>query len=383
MVQASRKLFNFVIVNESDFGVLRSSLGKLNQPTILAVQAVSFTKFVARHGNDARFCQLLDFYDLENSDTNASRYIRDLVANGSLRNAEIWSYGQPKALRFNPEFKTPRFAATYPMYRCLRKLGFEEISYRGAGWRVEIDPFELLDEFRGRHTGKRCFIAGNGPSLNSINMTLLGDEITFGSNRCFLGYESWGMEFSYWAIEDKLQIEKYLKDYQLGVPSHVRKFIPFDYVEYANFENVTYFPLMSGDGRTYPNGLFYPAFSSRPPTLYHGFSVTYSLIQLAVLMGCTEIYLIGVDHNYSLPKRISGLGGRNATWTIDDSSRDTHFDRRYTTEKKEFIQPRPIHSEMAYDNARGWCEFNGVAIKNATPGSWLDVFETINFEDLF
>ena len=36
--------------------------------------------------------------------------------------------------------------------------------------------------------------------------------------------------------------------------------------------------------------------------VYSGYTITYSLIQLAVYMGFKEIYLIGVDCNYSSNK---------------------------------------------------------------------------------
>ncbi len=36
------------------------------------------------------------------------------------------------------------------------------------------------------HHGQRCFIIGNGPSLQRTDLTKLKDEFTFGMNRIYL-----------------------------------------------------------------------------------------------------------------------------------------------------------------------------------------------------
>ena len=41
-------------------------------------------------------------------------------------------------------------------------------------------------ELKDRHLGERCFVVGNGPSINSQNLRLLKDEMTFFVNRAFL-----------------------------------------------------------------------------------------------------------------------------------------------------------------------------------------------------
>ena len=43
-----------------------------------------------------------------------------------------------------------------------------------------------LAAFHNVHTGKRCFIIANGPSLRQTNLSLLKNEITIGMNRIYL-----------------------------------------------------------------------------------------------------------------------------------------------------------------------------------------------------
>ncbi len=86
-------------------------------------------------------------------------------------------------------------------------------------------------------------------------MTLLKNEITFGSNRCFLGYEKWGFDFTYWGVMDRLQVEEYGTEYEDNVPAHTLKFFPFE------FENAC--PInFSYDGKT-------PYKFSGSPDLHH------------------------------------------------------------------------------------------------------------------
>lgn len=355
-------------------------------PILLLVHTRDINKVVKQYGNDPRIVQIIEAESPDLPPSGGTRLIREMIQSGRIQNAEIWLHSALKPLRFMAKIKTPDLPHTYPLYRQLRHFGFETICYRGPKWSVDIEPFPMLEQFVDRHKGERCFVVGNGPSLNKIDMSLLKNEITFGSNRVFLGFEKWGFEFTYWGMEDRLQVEEYLGEYEEGLSDSITKFVPFDYADYAKFPNACYFPLMYGNGRVFPDGISFPAFSNRPGMLYHGFTITYSLIEIAALMGCSEIYLIGVDHNYGLGAKklsMSRAGGDDSTWSAADAGVATHFDTRYTTQNKKFVKPRPINAEVSYACSRQWCGMNGVEIKNATPGSHLDVYEMVPYEDLF
>jgi len=151
----------------------------------------------------------------------------------------------------------------------------------------------LLDEFVGIHEGKRCFIVGNGPSLNKIDMSLLKNEITFGQNRCYLGYEKWGFPFTYYCLADRLQVEEYFKEYEDNIPKKSIKFFPFEYLPFLRFENICPFNFLFDFNN-------FPQFSDSCDKIYLGNTTTYILIQIASVMGCNPIILIGTDHRYQL-----------------------------------------------------------------------------------
>ncbi len=51
---------------------------------------------------------------------------------------------------------------------------------------VTVDDFT---KFRGRHAGESCFVMGNGPSLNKMDLDLLEGQTVFGSNAAYLLYD--------------------------------------------------------------------------------------------------------------------------------------------------------------------------------------------------
>jgi hypothetical protein len=306
-----------------------------------------------------------------------------------------------RQLRFLPSENIPEISGLYPLFHTFRKIGFQTVEIFTPEKIYSLTIPHLLDDFINKHKGQRCFIVGNGPSLNEIEMPKLKGEITLGSNRCFLGYEKWGFAFNYWGIVDRLQIEEYRKEYETSVPRETPKFFPFEYLPFLNFENacpVNHF-------YDYPD---YPQFSDVCDKLYLGSSVTYFLLQIAVMMGCNPIYFVGLDHRYHLkdyeedPLPVVGRWSRlkerirksilgasqpkepSLFWTAAKAGAETHFDSRYTQGgQKRFIRPRPRRAEMAYDCATAWGRQHGVEMLNATPGTGLKCFPTVKFEGLF
>jgi len=112
----------------------------------------------------------------------------------------------------------------------------------------------------------------------------------------------------------------------------------------------------------------YPKFSEDfSRKAYEGWTVTYVCLQLAVYMGFKEIYLIGVDFNYSA----NLLDERN------------HFSPDYIkpggTVGNIFVE----EVRNAYTSAKKYADSHGLKIYNATRGGKLEVFERVDFDDLF
>lgn len=307
-----------------------------------------------------------------------------------------------ESLRFKEEALVPDYLPYYPALRYLHHHGVRHFLFISGEHRFDYELPFLLDDFAGLHRGQRAFVIGNGPSLNKINMSLLEDEITLGSNRCFLGFKRWGFAFKYWGIEDRMQAERYHDEYIENLPDETPKFVPIQYLEHLKMKNICPTPTDYGETGSFRDGLQFPQFSSSPRRLYLGYTVTYTLMQVAAIMGCNPIILIGVDHTYGLQRTTQAADSRAKAgsssredvaekakrrfdfWKSSDTGISTHFDASYTQgEQKVFIAPRPSRAESAYLCAHTWAQYHGVQILNATPGSMLDVFPRINYETLF
>jgi len=314
-------------------------------------------------------------------------------------------------MRYRAGVSLPEVSSRYALLPPLWRRGFREAVFVDHGGETVLPMPHLLDGFHHRHRGERCFVVGNGPSLNDIDMTKLKGELTLGSNRCFLGYESWGFPFSYWGVYDKYQIETYHPVYESAVPADTVKFFPAEYWPVMRVAQGC--PVNSAWPDPFPR-----AFSDGPSRVYRGFTVTFMLLQIAAIMGCDPIILIGADHRYELSRRgyspilrrawrgvarrlrggrvyETALAAQRAwtkgsrsgdapLWTTADATRATHFTSDYTDGgKNRFLPPEPEEAERDFDCARRWAEGSGRRILNATPGTALESFPKVDFGRLF
>lgn len=230
-------------------------------------------------------------------------------------------------------------------------------------------------KLKDKHKGERCFIIGNGPSLNSIDLTLLKNEYTFGVNAIYTNFDKMGFVPNYYFVEDifvaedrKDEINKfkgsqkffgnYLK-YCINQADDVHWLnVRFRYDEYRNF----------------------PHFSTNVlRQLWTGGSVTYLNLQLAYYLGFKEVYMIGFDHSYSIPKDVE-IDGKNILSLGDDVN---HFNKDYFGKGKRWHDPMVDRMELAYKKAKLYYEVDGRKIYNATVGGHLEVFDRVDYNSLF
>ncbi|MGI3170752.1 6-hydroxymethylpterin diphosphokinase MptE-like protein [Pseudooceanicola sp. C21-150M6] len=231
-----------------------------------------------------------------------------------------------------------------------------------------------LNEFVDIHKGERCFVVGNGPSLNKIDMTRLKSEITLGSNRAFLGFPKWGFSYNYWMVQDRILADQNADEFAEKIPADTVKFIPYTILKYFNVSNLK---------NVVPVHLDYTkqcTFSNDPSGLHEGFTVTVGLLQIAAIMGCRQIILVGADHNYPIPE-----SNVNSDRKWSGEGLQTHFSEDYTNHQNGQVWEMPdvVKMTKAYDAAAKWAEENGIEILNASPGSKLNSFPKVSYDSLF
>jgi hypothetical protein len=169
---------------------------------------------------------------------------------------------------------------------------------------------------------------------------------------------------NYYLITDPRQIDQYRKEISE---------LPIKY-RFVGFRGFNFWQTSLSDGcigfvveeKKYTSEM--PPFSTDfTKSLIEGYTVTYAAIQLAAYMGFLNIYLLGVDFDYS----------------GDTSKGENHFIKSYMKEGEVFQATDENKALLAYQKAEQFSREHGFRIYNATRGGKLEVFERVDFDSLF
>ncbi len=249
---------------------------------------------------------------------------------------------------------------------------------------------------KDKYKGKRCFILGNGPSLNKTDLSFLRDEISFGSNGIFHLFKENDYRPTYFTVVDFVFAQNYsniinniiTKKNITGILlNSLRKNIKGDKSTiWVNFlptwANGHYSQYTVENLTPHFERPLLPEFSEEILRGIHDAgTVTYINLQLAIYMGFKEIYLIGIDHNYKTEKIIETEYEDIIISDYDDDP--NHFSPNYTPKGHTWTVPRMHIHERCYYKARKIAERKNIKILNATKGGNLRVFKRVNYNSLF
>jgi hypothetical protein len=241
----------------------------------------------------------------------------------------------------------------------------------GLAWQISPAAKEnrsRLKQFQNRHTGKRCVVIANGPSLAKLDLTLLKNEITFGMNRIYLHFPNMGFEPTYYVAINELVISQFNHDIAaLKMP------------KFLNWNQRNQMPPKARDvGYVKIALVLHDEFGvdiSKP--ISSGGTVTYVALQLAYYMGFTEVVLIGLDH------RFASTGTPNLFERRKNTVDESHFHPNYFPPGVRWQFPDLYRSELAYATARQAYEAEGRKIIDATLDGACTVFEKVTYSTLF
>lgn len=262
--------------------------------------------------------------------------------------------------------------------------GLNDINFATCRRRAMRDCGTLLDRneiFRDRHKGRRCFVLGNGPSLNQQDLSLLRDEITLVTNNFYrhpVLRETW--QPGYYFLSDPLYfdgttvgLEEFSKmthaisSAPFFVPHYARSFV--DATSALPADRTYYMATCGGTEEKW----------QETPDLTKTIPGAQSVVQLAIMvamyMGCSPIYLLGLDHDwlshggqhldfYSEAKAENQPQGNLPGWT-------------YRSMMEAMLTMWNVY-EMLARIAR----HEGIQIINSTRGGFLDVFERQSYESI-
>lgn len=184
---------------------------------------------------------------------------------------------------------------------------------------TDKDKRKLLksnEKFKDIHSGKRCFILGNGPSLKDVDFSLLTDEYVFTVNQISRkeGFEKLKTNYHFWADPNffKIDTSKPEDAELLNAMKALRTpdnkptvFFPmeqYDFVKKHGLDHIF-------DIAFFKSGLkFHPDFESVDYTkMVPSFgTVVQWCMTAAIYMGFEEIYLLGMD-NTSIVANINAM----------------------------------------------------------------------------
>lgn len=246
-------------------------------------------------------------------------------------------------------------------------------------WLPKSDTDKLLG-LKNKFLGERCFIIGNGPSLNLIDLKKLKGEYSFGVNSIFYKEEE-GFRPYFYTVEDSHVIEDNL--YEICNFATQYKFIPTEYkhlIDRKFYEDIIFFPMNTGFYQTYSPNHETPRFSDDiTKQIFCGQSVTIINLQLAFYMGFKYVYLVGMDFSYKIPESAI-INGASILSTEDD---ENHFDPRYFGAGKKWHDPKLHNVFASYQLCKKRYFDNSRAIYNATKGGKLEIFDRVDFDELF
>lgn len=233
-----------------------------------------------------------------------------------------------------------------------------------------------LAALRNVGRGKRCFIIGNGPSLNKVDVNKMAGEATFGVNGIFLNFEKMSFTPTYYVVEDALVAQD--RAPQINQLRGMRKMFARAYRDLLLPDEDTTYMNVIYDYSSYDD---FPEFSrNAAKCLWVGGTVTYLNLQLAFHMGYDPVYLVGIDHSYAVKQEKNDVEGKVLTSRDND---ENHFHPDYFGKGYRWHDPNVARMEMSYHKARRVFEANGRHVYNATLGGMLEVFERVNYADLF
>lgn len=259
---------------------------------------------------------------------------------------------------------------------------------------VSVDDFT---PFRDRHAGETCFVMGNGPSLNRMDLDLLDGQVVFGSNAAYLLYErvSWRHRY-YFSCDSRVlpdhapQIVAMHEDnpeMELFFPAVLHRWDGSGAIE-ATEDHVPRAP-----GRHYfrplPIAAYNLPFTAVSADMNQGlimpFTVTINMIEAAVWMGFRRIVLIGCDTDYVIPEDVIAEGPEIAgakSLLTSQSDDPNHFHPDYFGKGRKWHQPHVARMIQHYAWAKEAFAYRGIEILNATVGGKLEVFPRVELESL-
>lgn len=245
---------------------------------------------------------------------------------------------------------------------------------------LPFSKFSRLKKYQNIHKGERCFIVATGPSLTIHDIEKLKNEITFSMNSIPLLFEKTTWRPTYYAMADFGVYKTLSKDERFDLSEINNVFLSpsiddiiklaedkpkyvYDIYPYNDYKASI---VRVEDERKYIASPYKIRFSNDIYASIYGFNIAYIVLQIAVYMGFTEIYLLGCDCSYEVGKKLHAVDYEVESSKIDQLRIAASIDNII----------------LAFQSAKEYADAHGIKIYNATRGGNLEVFERVDLDDI-
>ena len=255
-------------------------------------------------------------------------------------------------------------------------------------------------QFQNKYHGKRCFVLGNGPSLQKQNLTLLQNEKVFTVNNFYLHPQTETIAPDFHLLADPVHF-KDEKNFVLRTEQAFSELVKKSPNIKILLPTVGYKTACKYQWESkWPIYFFSPIYDyadnlvrtncSRNITCFS--TVVQYAIEWAIFMGFAEIYLLGCDCTGIISVCESRKNNKKSGENL--SQHKEHF---YEEQKlKDIYMANAIAQnscELEFESwtsiFRGyrilneWCKKQGIIFQNATEGGILDSVPLVRYESLF
>ena len=254
------------------------------------------------------------------------------------------------------------------------------------------DVLNLNKKFEGCCAGKRCFILGNGPSLNKVDFSLLADEYTFSVNQLprnkdfallktnFHIWSDWRFFDLKKESKEDMELLDVMKKVNTGDnrPAVFYRYMAYDMVKEFGLDrelDIYYYEQVDPVDKL-------PKFVDFTKLIPGFYTVIHYAVCLAIYLGFSEIYLLGCDCSGFISTAEAKLG--EAEKSLYGYSVSENEKKRMEKVAKQ----TSLRNELAwyvglfddYQMINDYCKFHGVELYNASATTLLETIRRIDLE---
>ncbi len=234
----------------------------------------------------------------------------------------------------------------------------------------DLKPYYDLSHLKGAHEGRTCIVLGAGPSVAFLNLKNVDNHVVISVNSSILllDWDKGDPADRYWISNDVLcmQWDYFWKNV---VKSKCNKIVRTSWKEHSN-------KLMKYDFR-----FFGPRDSEKSPLTNDGdklcsVSSIPTAIDLAILTGCKDIYVLGADHRM--------MHGNSHFWQFWPKARwpqRTTKGKNYRPEQSHQIR-KFQENFLTYESLQELADREDANIYNGSHSSTIEVFQKVPLSEV-